>query len=425
MSSPPCVVTRVFYKMSSDNDDVLSLGTGSETAFSGFSGDEVFVPPKKAQKAKKMKSVVVKPGPSTSSKSDGVKGKTSKPSASAKKDNKKCTTNKGDKPVIDISKLTGADIASLREVLGIEPARQARYDYSDEPELETFFGQSLENLPNIQVEVDSADISEGEDLERVSQNIGQALFEEGELVDENDEWELPRLRVPEKGKDVAGSLAKMINAASTSQCDTETFISKFKVPANCDRAAPPLVNNEIWKVMDKRAQSQDRSIVEVQNLVAASMVPVIKLAETLKPQIKANTEAKCLLSDALTMLGQVQYKLSVKRRYMIRPNLKKKYQSLCNIATPISTKLFGDEITKDIKTCDSTSFLGRDQSYRGIPSFRGRAGSRVSRRGYYGNAYVSPLNARYQPYPSRGFRPGARGRYTRRAATSTATAPNY
>ena len=39
---------------------------------------------------------------------------------------------------------------------------------------------------------------------------------------------------------------------------------------------------------------------------------------------------------------------------MIRPNLKKKYHSLCNISTPITTQLFGDDIARDVKNIGIT-----------------------------------------------------------------------
>ena len=59
--------------------------------------------------------------------------------------------------------------------------------------------------------------------------------------------------------------------------------------------------------------------------MATGLTPIIKLAESLKLQIMANNDAKTLLSDSLTLLGQVQYNLSIRRRYFIRPTLKKKY----------------------------------------------------------------------------------------------------
>ena len=34
---------------------------------------------------------------------------------------------------------------------------------------------------------------------------------------------------------------------------------------------------------------------------------------------------------------------------MVKPHLKKKYHNLCHISMSISTKLFNDDVTKDIK----------------------------------------------------------------------------
>ena len=115
--------------------------------------------------------------------------------------------------------------------------------------------------------------------------------------------------------------------------------------------------------MNKYAQTQGKGIQDIQNLVATGITPIIKLAEVLKPHIMVNPEAKTLLSDSLTLLRQVQFNLSTRRRYFIRPNLKKKYHSLCNISKPITDKLFGDDITKDIKTCDSLFSLSKEQNY--------------------------------------------------------------
>ena len=42
---------------------------------------------------------------------------------------------------------------------------------------------------------------------------------------------------------------------------------------------------------------------------------MIKLAEILKGQIKTNKEAKQMISDAVTLIGQAQFNLSLRRRY--------------------------------------------------------------------------------------------------------------
>ena len=225
---------------------------------------------------------------------------------------------------LDLSKLTETDNTKLREVLGIQTVQAEQY--ANDSDIDAVFGHSLENLPNLHVEVDRNDISDNEmpqtEHTNIADNLTQALFEpeEGEIVD----YELPRMRVPEKGKAISDSLAVLINVACSSQCDTDSLVNKYKIQVNCELASPPLVNSEIWKVLDKRAQSQDRGLVDIQNLVATGMIPIIKLTEALGPQLQGNAKARTLIVDALTLMGQIQFNMSLKRLYLIRPNLTKK-----------------------------------------------------------------------------------------------------
>ena len=81
---------------------------------------------------------------------------------------------------------------------------------------------------------------------------------------------------------------------------------------------------------------------------------------------------------------------------MIRPHLKKKYSNLCNINMPITTNLFGDDITRDIKNCDTGISVAKENySYFNNRPIRGRGNFRVFRghRGYQ----------RFQPYPAYGY----------------------
>ena len=146
---------------------------------------------------------------------------------------------------------------------------------------------------------------------------------------------------------------------------------------------------------------------------------------------ESNEKAWTLISDSITLLGQAQFNLSLRRRYMIRPSLKKKYANLCNINTPISTFLFGDDVHKEIKKCDTGMSITRDQ-YFNVPqhmNLRGRARGRAgpyrgsNYQGYGGRGYY-----RYQPYGGVS-RPSAQfGQYRypfpkKSRRTSTVTSP--
>ena len=122
-----------------------------------------------------------------------------------------------------------------------------------------------------------------------------------------------RVKGPIKGPAISNSLANLINTTCTSQCVTDDLVAKYRVPENCDKLCAPMINNEIWKILNKRAQSYYKCFSDIQNLVATSTVPVIKLFEVVKPHIAGNQVAKTLFSDIITMMGQVQYNLSLHR----------------------------------------------------------------------------------------------------------------
>ena len=103
----------------------------------------------------------------------------------------------------------------------------------------------------------------------------------------------------------------------------------------------------------------------------------------------------------------------------------------------MTTKLFGDDVSKDIKNCDSVSYLGKDQyGYKG-PRGRGNRFPYTYRRGYYAYGGANQVTGntgyggygstqhRFQPYPQRGqFRGMTRPRAAKKAPAATATAPN-
>ena len=433
--------------MANQGDEVL-LSDPNDSEFSGFDPVDVAVQngvntQGKNKKKTKNKQVSCSSVTAKSSTSKSTKGSTSK------------TASQKGKNLIDIDNLSPEDISKLQEKLGMFSTPLESCDFADEEDIQSVFGDTLNNMPNLHIEVSNEDSEEElasapnrskghkrKPLQPVNigNNLMDALFEsprendieanENEQVDYDFDWELPRLKVPEKGSAIPQSLANLINTACTSQCVTDNTVQKYKIPQNCEKLAAPIVNNEVWKILNKRAHSYDKCFADIQNLVAAGMVPAIKLAEILKQQISSNSEAKTLFSDMITLMGQVQYNLSLRRRYMIRPNLKKKYFNLCNINMPITTKLFGDDVARDIKNCETGISIAKDsfQSYR---PYRGRGNFRG---GFVRNQRGS---LRYQPYPAqyqqgytrgygtyrgtqRGFVPG-RGR--RQMATATVSCP--
>lgn len=432
----------------------------SEGEFSGFDdvdipvGAQITVSTSKVGK-KPLKSVIKVP---KSSKNTGKENRSNSKKSDGGKKNKQKSKKNTENPkskrssLVDLENLSKSDIENLRKKLGLstpnapststQPRPLQEFVLEDESsfvpdyldEEEDSFPCHARNRPNIHVEVNASDISDSEiDLhenfpqkKNMSQSISKALFGSDSEANKEDEWQMPKLKASVRGAAISPSLASLINTASTSLCDTESLVNNYHIPENCDMLAPPLINQEIWKILDKKSRSYDRLFVEIQTLVAAGMVPIIKLVEHLKESLSKNEKCKQLLSDSLTLFGQVQYHLSLRRRYLIRPSLKAKYKNLCNQSVPVTSQLFGDEISKEIKNCEAGVAPGLPKYDYGSRS-RGRGNFRNFRRGRFhpyanqGYNYQQDARGRYSTY----FRGGARGKRRPSAtATSTSVAPN-
>ena len=435
-----------------ENQDVLSLSDSgasecSASEFSGFSPESEIVDspvrPKTRVKSlvfKKKKAVVGTSGVDKKvKKSDKKAEKQPKPKKSSSKS--KTDIQSELSPVLDFSKLSQAEISNLRQVLGIKPTNEKTVpetgfyenydDYDDQSQYCEPFDLQQRNFPNIHVTVENDDEEVDNSLQYDSNNnqkhnLGTdfvaTLFKDSDANEKESEhqtWDLPKLKIPDKGCAIDGSLAKLINTSCSVCCETEEIVNKYKIPENCEYLGAPLVNNEIWRVLDKKARSQDRSLADIQNLVATSVIPLVKLANL--TNMEKNEEAKKCVSDVMVLLGQVHYNLSLRRRYMIRPNLNKKYSNLCNMNMPITSQLFGDDLSKDIKTCDSNISLGKDARYFG----RGRGNYQRFKPVRRGSSGGYDPQFRSHPYSPAMYRGQFRGRLSsqrgRRFPPATAT----
>ena len=392
--------------MSSQHEDaVLSLDSSSSD-FEGFDKDDIITPGPcigaeievgnsiSLNKPKKLKSVVKKAN------------KKVKPVSNA--NNKK--HDKKNKKAGLLDKLSERDIEILKGKLGLDNVDK----------------ENSQSFANIEVNWSENENCNDYESQRPDKNeLEKALFgDSDDNESEEDEWNLPQTYITEKGPSIDKSLAKLVNSACTTQSNVSDIIASYKIPDNCELLSPPSVNLDVWKILGKRGQTNDRLLVDIQNIVAAEMVAIVKLASVLKQHITGNKEAKGILSDLITLTGQTQFSLSLRRRHMCRPYLDKKYSGLCNINVPLTTHLFGDDIAKEVKNCEAGFSLARERfgNYGAQRPFRGRQSSFRSRRPgrfqpygqrQYGN---NPQTGQYgQPY-RRGFRS--------RASATNSRAPN-
>lgn len=116
---------------------------------------------------------------------------------------------------------------------------------------------------------------------------------------------------------------------------------------------------------------------------------MINLGEMFKKNKFDMKQAKKYVSDAITLACNAMYETNVKRRYILRSYVHKKFQQLCSASTPIEEKsLFPSDVTKRMKEITDVSKINKQllsgqssSNFRNISvpkNFRGRFRGRAS-----------------------------------------------
>ena len=156
-----------------------------------------------------------------------------------------------------------------------------------------------------------------------------------------------------QGPRVFDALAKRVNDSFTTKPIGDKLAllyDKYKTPENCEFLCVPRVNAPLWNELPHKARSGDLAMQEALVSLAEDVLQAKKRQGTFNPEDLLGT-----LSDALSFVGHAGYQVSLKRRYLLKPELSKGFQSLCAVSTPVTTQLFGDDLSKNVDDISKAS----------------------------------------------------------------------
>lgn len=235
-----------------------------------------------------------------------------------------------------------------------------------------------------------------------------------------------------KGPEVSAALAKRVNEAFTVkplEGKMKSLMEKYQTPSNCEYMCVPRVNSTLWNELAKKAHHTDLGLQEAQKAIVKTGQIIVQITDEMlkakknKEQIKPSKYIGPL-SDAINFLGHAGYQTSLKRRELLKPELSKNFQSLCSATVPITSQLFGDDLSKfvdDIAKANkvATRITQSTEPRRG----RNRGFSRRPRNssGYNNYDYNSGGNFLRQRAPStwsRGQQRDSQPKYNRNRSAS-------
>ena len=164
---------------------------------------------------------------------------------------------------------------------------------------------------------------------------------------------------------IEGKIAELIDNMLIGGLSAETIKERVeKHPENCKFLAVTMDNEEIWNLLPRKSRTMDLAFQRVQEPLLQGISALTKLAGKLVKDINdgKTPDTRHVLDhvmDSVAMLGNTNWKLNMKRRELIKPELNPPYTRVCKEDITLSTKLFGDDLAKHLKVMSEAKKAGQ------------------------------------------------------------------
>lgn len=181
------------------------------------------------------------------------------------------------------------------------------------------------------------------------------------------------------GSKIDEKLAGIVDGRFKAKLTPELQKAKFETynrPENCENLVVPTVNAEIWNKLPQEAMKADLKLQHIQRAVVKAATATARAAELLLQAKKTASvssvsdkfnQAVRNCTDSIALCGHASREISIRRRHAIRPHLNKQVTRICDESVPITTKLFGDNLSttlKEVKEADRIGAGARDVDRR-------------------------------------------------------------
>ena len=141
-------------------------------------------------------------------------------------------------------------------------------------------------------------------------------------------------------------------------------VDKYPPPENCKFLCTTTINEEVWDLLPRRSKTVDLAFQKVQELLVQGLSSLSLLGDQLVKDLQTGkpTNVRQVLDqvmDSIALVANANYKLNMKRRELIKPDLNPPFTRLCKEDIKPSTKLFGDELSKHLKDMAEAKKAGR------------------------------------------------------------------
>lgn len=344
-------------------------------------------------------------------------------------------TNFENKFAARMAKLEGAVSYIQSEAFGYDDEAE-----EDEEEAETGESQNDWYDPSNTDETmasQSSDLSDGEDDQTKAPPQKKARLSPGKTDDSAQSSSATKPsklldRVNQKygikeGQELDDEICDVVKTTLTKALSEEemtALTSKYDTPKNCELLTKVKVNQLIWDKLEPTVRTNDLKLQKIQGSMMKGVTAMNRVMEKVlihQRKFKCSDEEERSLDDvldtaidALSLACIANMDLNTRRRDLIKGDLSEDYKGLCATSVPVTTELFGDEVTKQVKELAEVSKVGKNLANRSKNSVsRGRSLWRGRSRGAFiprGRGRGTSYYANYGGH-CLGYQNASRGRW--------------
>ena len=181
---------------------------------------------------------------------------------------------------------------------------------------------------------------------------------------------------------------------------------KCPPPANCKYLTPTMVNEEIWGLLSRKNRSVDLAFQRIQEPLIHGLSSLTILADRLFKDIQSaktadGRETLTHVLGSIALFGHANWKLNMKWREIIKPDLNPPYTRLCKEEIKPTTKLFGDDLSKHLKEMSEVKRAG--QQMQKVANGSAHTAKASSLRNQCSKPYERPQNNHFNAFKCRPF----------------------
>ena len=157
----------------------------------------------------------------------------------------------------------------------------------------------------------------------------------------------PQLDGPEIDKGLADGVKDLLELGMEQTVKNDK-LEKIMRPSNCKRLDVVRINQGVFNNLSKNAKTDDVLLQKIQKPILKGLTVLVNLKNDLATSKVKTSDLGSVLDDAIALIADGSHELDLRRRSLLKDQLKPEFRAPASETNPVTELLFGDDLEKTV-----------------------------------------------------------------------------